>query len=63
METKIMRLASQKWNEANKTPNINERDQLYHQVTILRELARYSEQFGEAALSELFVEITEEVLT
>lgn len=63
MENKVMGLASKKWVHANKTPDVNERDKYYHQVTILRELARYSEQFGEAALSDLFVEITEEVLT
>jgi len=61
METEFMKLAKKKWDAANKGKNIKQRDCLYHQTTICREFARFSEEFGEVTLMAFFEEITKEV--
>lgn len=61
METKMMAMAKKKWDAANKESDIRKRDCLYHQTTILREFARFSEEFGEGALKEFFKEVVNEV--
>jgi len=61
METEFMKLAKKKWDAANQEKNIRQRDCLYHQTTICREFARFSEEFGEAALEAFLKEIIKEV--
>ena len=56
-----MKLAKKKWDAANTEKNIRQRDLLYHQTTIYREFARFSEEFGEGALKSFFEEIKKEV--